>query len=213
MVADANLDERPDIIAATVNAVTALLGNGRAFMPAPGSTFRAGPGAYRLATGDVNEDGRLDVAVSSFDGDSVARAVGAIALRRHTARTTMTSGLTPRALRITVWTLALLPTAWFALFCLFVFRARLTLGHWPTPDNPDPKDLGFSVHHMAIVLGLPLFFVAPLILLLFIAFSWREMKAAGARPLLAATTACVTFAVLHAVGKQDAGKFFYWFAD
>lgn len=125
----------------------------------------------------------------------------------------MTSGFTPRALRIAVWILALSPAAWFTAFWLFVLRARLILGHWPTPYNPDPKDLGFSCHRMAIVLGLPLFFATTLTLLLFIILFWREMKAAGARPLLAATAACVSVAVIHAIARQDPGKFFYWFAD
>ncbi len=50
--------------------------NGDRFVPAPGSPFRAGPGAYRLALGDVNKDGKLDVAASSFEGNTVTLLFG-----------------------------------------------------------------------------------------------------------------------------------------
>jgi hypothetical protein len=76
VVADANRDARADILAATVNSVTALLGDGKMFAPAPGSPFRAGPGAFYLASGDVNEDGKLDLVASSFEGDAVALLLG-----------------------------------------------------------------------------------------------------------------------------------------
>jgi hypothetical protein len=40
--------------------------------------------------------------------------------------------------------LAAYPLAWLALLYAFVVRARLHLGHWPTPYQPDPKDLGLQ---------------------------------------------------------------------
>jgi hypothetical protein len=51
--------------------VTVLLGSTQGFVPARGSPFRAGPGAYNLTLGDVNGDGKLDVAASSFEGKAV----------------------------------------------------------------------------------------------------------------------------------------------
>jgi hypothetical protein len=77
LVSDADRDGQADIVAATVNSrerphdssVTMLLG--RHQVPAPGSPFRVGPGAYQLTAGDVDGDGKLDVLASSFEGDTV----------------------------------------------------------------------------------------------------------------------------------------------
>ena len=84
IVGDANRDDRSDLIVGTVNsvarpynsAVIVLLGNGSTFAPGAGSPFRVAPGAYRMAAGDVDEDGRLDLVTSSFEGDSVTILLG-----------------------------------------------------------------------------------------------------------------------------------------
>jgi hypothetical protein len=78
VVSDLNRDQRPDIIAATVNSrmrpyessVSVLLGDG--FAAGPGSPFPVGHGAYQLAVGDINEDGKPDVVTSSFETDSIS---------------------------------------------------------------------------------------------------------------------------------------------
>ena len=75
-MADVDRDKRNDVVAATVDSVTVLLGGGNGFIPAPGSPFRAGPGAYNLAIGDVNGDGKLDIVASSFEGDAVTVLLG-----------------------------------------------------------------------------------------------------------------------------------------
>ncbi|MGH9931050.1 MAG: FG-GAP repeat domain-containing protein [Pyrinomonadaceae bacterium] len=64
------------MVAATVDSVTVLLNGKSGFAPAPGSPFRAGPGAYHLTTGDVNQDGKLDVAAPSFEGKAVTVLLG-----------------------------------------------------------------------------------------------------------------------------------------
>jgi hypothetical protein len=82
VVSDVNRDRRPDIVAATVNSrirpyesrVAVLLGDG--FTAAPGSPFRVGHGAYQLAVGDIDEDGKPDVVTSSFETDSISVLLG-----------------------------------------------------------------------------------------------------------------------------------------
>ena len=76
LVTDVNRDGAKDLIAATVDSVTVLLGYGGGFTPAPGSPFPAGPGAYNAAAGDLNEDGRMDLVASSFEGSTVTVLMG-----------------------------------------------------------------------------------------------------------------------------------------
>lgn len=75
-IADLNRDRHPDLVAATVDSVTVLLGNGRAFPRAGRSSFRAGPGAYNVTVGDVNADERPDVLASSFESNGVTVLLG-----------------------------------------------------------------------------------------------------------------------------------------
>jgi FG-GAP-like repeat len=74
--ADLDRDGRIDLVGATVNSVTVLLGHGDAFPRARQASFRAGPGAYSLAVGDLNGDGRPDVVAASFESTAVTVLVG-----------------------------------------------------------------------------------------------------------------------------------------
>jgi hypothetical protein len=47
-----------------------------------------------------------------------------------------------------------LPWLHLGAFALFVVRAYASLGHWPSYGRPDPKDLGFVVHHAIVWLSL-----------------------------------------------------------
>jgi hypothetical protein len=77
VVADANGDGKPDLLAGTAASVTVLLGDGRGrFTQAGGSPFRAGPGAYRVSVADINGDGKLDLAAPSFEGNVVTVWLG-----------------------------------------------------------------------------------------------------------------------------------------
>ena len=91
VVTDVNRDRRTDIIATTVNSrvrpyeskVAVLLGPHHATMSrqrvglaAVGSPFPVGHGAYHLAVGDIDEDGKADVVASSFESDSISVLLG-----------------------------------------------------------------------------------------------------------------------------------------
>lgn len=84
VAADVNRDGKADLLAATVDStsapyngsVTVLLHQGGRFAPAPGTPYRVRPGAYTIAVGDVNEDGLVDVAASSFESDSLTLLLG-----------------------------------------------------------------------------------------------------------------------------------------
>jgi hypothetical protein len=116
----------------------------------------------------------------------------------------------PQTLRVVVWVLALAPALWFATFWSFVFRARLTLARWPVPYDPDPKDLGFDVHYLAVAAGLPLSFAASAIVLLFAVLDRRERRAS----LLAAAAAIAAQLAISATASLSSAQvFFAWFAD
>jgi hypothetical protein len=83
VVADINRDKIADLVVATVghtapyrSKIAVLFGDGRGFTQAPGSPFTAGPGAYNVAVADVNKDGKLDIAASSFEGDGITIMLG-----------------------------------------------------------------------------------------------------------------------------------------
>ena len=81
---DINADKHMDLIVATVNdrapfdsRIVVLLSDGRdGFVPASGSPFPAAPGAYTMAVGDINGDGKLDVAASSFESSALTILLG-----------------------------------------------------------------------------------------------------------------------------------------
>jgi hypothetical protein len=125
----------------------------------------------------------------------------------------MATRLSPRAARIAVWALALSPALWFAAFWLFELRARLALGRWPFPYEPDPKDLGFFVHYYFLVLGFAWVPASIITLLVVVGSSWRAMRANGARPLFAAGAAVATYAAIIAFARYDPGGFFAWLGD
>ena len=116
-------------------------------------------------------------------------------------------------MRVIVWILALAPIVWLVSFWHFALRARWALGRWPTPYNPDPKDLGFDLHYTALLIGIPGIWAATIALLLVVALNYRSIRAAGARPLLAVATALGSCALLIGLARLDPGQFFYWFGD
>ena len=80
---DINRDQNVDLVVPTVDhvapyksRVAILLGDGQGFTAARGSPFSAEAGAHYVAVGDVNEDGKPDIAASSFEGDDVTILLG-----------------------------------------------------------------------------------------------------------------------------------------
>ena len=119
----------------------------------------------------------------------------------------------PRLARLNsplLWLICLAPAGYLALFYSFVLRARLALGTWPQPYQPDPKELGFGVHHAAVLLGLPLWMVSPMAVLLLVALQPRFGRRKIVLPVL-------VFGLLYLVAwlvlRMDPGSFGYWFAD
>lgn len=82
--ADVDGDGHADLVVATVDTgahgypsrVVVLRGDGRSFTSAAGSPYASGAGAYDLAVADIDADGRIDIATSSFEGDAVTLLLG-----------------------------------------------------------------------------------------------------------------------------------------
>ena len=108
------------------------------------------------------------------------------------------------------WLICLAPAAYLMLFYSFVLRARLALGTWPQPYQPDPKDLGFGVHYAAVLVGLPLWMVSPAAVLLLLALQ----PSFGRRKIILPV---LVFGLLYLaaclVSRMDPGSFGYWLAD
>ena len=76
-LADVNGDKHLDILVLSASTLLVRLGDGTGkFTPVGGSATPVGLGASVLATGDVNEDGRLDVLTSNVTANTVSVRLG-----------------------------------------------------------------------------------------------------------------------------------------
>lgn len=108
--------------------------------------------------------------------------------------------------------LCLMPTAWFTLFYAYVVRAYLALGYWPSPYHPDPKDLLFTSHHLAIWLSFPAVIVSIVICSLTLLRYARQHG--QSRWLWASALSYLASVIIWlGVARIDPGQFLQWFAD
>jgi len=107
---------------------------------------------------------------------------------------------------------ALYPVLWLALVYLFIVRARIRFGHWPSTSDGMAKYQSFaSLHHTIAVYAL---LVSPLVLLGVIVFAciyrWRDSKFRVWIPL--GVLGCSIFLCI-VLATADPGGFILWFAD
>jgi hypothetical protein len=112
-----------------------------------------------------------------------------------------------------IWSLAATPFVWTILFWSFVLRARVALGHWPAPYQPDPKDLGFAVHYYLLLAGMPLALAAAIVVPIVVVLGFRSPTRSRARARWAATLAIAGGLGLVLWGQTDPGQFLSWLGD
>ena len=121
------------------------------------------------------------------------------------------------------WSLALvrtaasIPWATFSLFWLFVARAWLALDRLPRPHNPDPKDLDYPIHHVAIYLGLVSFpTLSPFLLVIGLFLGFRSSGSgnqARSSALKWALVALLGYAACLWTIYDDPRRLYDWFRD
>jgi hypothetical protein len=120
--------------------------------------------------------------------------------------------LRQRLLDLTLWGLGLVPTFWFVTFYLYVLRARLALGRWPLPYQPDPKDLDFTVHHVLVIALLVLVIPSAIGFAAFRVFRrMLKVEQPTDRPLTFYFGA--TYVIWWLVARIDPGMYITWFMD
>ena len=106
-----------------------------------------------------------------------------------------------------MWGLASVPAVWLSVFGLFILRARLSLGRWPAPYQPDPKDLGFDFHYTAVVAGMPFMLAAVLVVTVL-----TPMLQSASRWWIPVFAIGLMAGVIL-LARADPGGIFTWFGD
>lgn len=94
----------------------------------------------------------------------------------------------------------------------YVLRARLDLGRWPAPYHPDPKDLGFDLHHILWIEGLSLTVPWPAVLL-GLALLRKFTSGRGQRQAAGVLLGVALWACCMALFCLDPGSFLEWTFD
>ena len=107
--------------------------------------------------------------------------------------------------------LAISPAFMIVALLEYATQARVYLGHWPSYNNPDPKNLGWMIQHASLQLGFTLF---PLAILGAVGASIAGRAKSPDFPLWRVIgTAIVCSALLIAYCGLDPGGFLDWFWD
>ncbi|MER2599719.1 MAG: hypothetical protein ABTQ73_09375 [Caldilineales bacterium] len=114
------------------------------------------------------------------------------------------------AKRLLIWLPAILPLGVLTLFYSYVLRARLALGVWPRPYQPDPKDLGFDLHYVLVLFSWPVLLVSPAILLLWLLY-WRRSQPKAL--LMSAVVFMLIWLASCLLLRLDPGQFGMWLMD
>jgi hypothetical protein len=100
--------------------------------------------------------------------------------------------------------LGLVPLVWPLLLLSYGLRAALVLGYWPQYDQPDPKELGFIIHHQIVDCAFNVAFHSTLIWILLrftlgAYFSEDELRR-NTIAFLTTVGICVAFFVIDPLG-------------
>jgi hypothetical protein len=104
------------------------------------------------------------------------------------------------------------PVILILLFYGFVLRARLELGYQPSMYHPDPKTLGFGVHHSMVWMLIVLNGLFPFVWLAASLAAWRVKHLRGT-VLRTGPVTLAANAIAFLVFTLNPGHFLEWFAD
>ncbi|MHC5209910.1 MAG: hypothetical protein ACYTG2_04235 [Planctomycetota bacterium] len=107
---------------------------------------------------------------------------------------------------------ATLPCVALATLYGYALRASIVLGHWPQPYRPDPKQLGFTLHHDLVRWLLEAAIFSPVALAVLLLA--RGLGAGRIRqPSAFVIVFAATYALFWLVFVSDPGRVFEWYAN